>query len=234
MLKLITERNCWCVWCMENIYSCEAASANLIPVNDMWYYWALLMWCDEKFKYGMGLFTSYLLFSTLFLRDLLSLSALSATADAILTLPDSGSVPVEWEVPAKVSFARGNVSVAPWWTYQPLRRQQKNQGARDAGSRPRSPWHKMMRTHWCCWWQCLDLAHKHTHTHKLLRIFKLFTKFLPLPNLNPSNFLIKLSDIFPLELISHPPVLKVHFSLRPACCCCAGNSLLTFLITTLL
>lgn len=228
VLKLITERNCWCAWCMENIYSCEAASANLIPVNDMWYCWALLMWCDEKFKYGMGLFTFYLHFSTLFLLDLLSLSSLSATADAILTLPDFGSVHVEWELSAKVSFARGNVSVTPWWTYQPLRRQQKNQGARDAGSHPQSLWHKMMRTHWCCWWQCLDLAHK--HTHKTLRIFK----FLPLPNLYPSNFQITLSDIFLLELISDPPVLKVHFSLRPACCCCAGNSLLTFLITTLL
>lgn len=121
-----------------------------------------------------------------------------------------------------------NVIPQPSSAYQPPGRRQKNRGAKAAGSHLRSPCNRMMRTHWCCWWQCLDLGHSHKRT--LWCLHRLLTKFFP-----PSTRKYKKHNINHIKLLSlNTPVLKVNFSLRSACCCCAGNSLLTFLITTLL
>ncbi len=74
--------------------------------------------------------------------------------------------------------AAGKCHAAARCAYQPQGRRQKNQGARAAGSHLQSPWHRRMRIHWCCWLQCLDLGHVHTHTN----VFIGSSFFSPLPN----------------------------------------------------
>lgn len=150
-------------------------------------------------------------------------------------------LPVQWKLSATVSLLQVNVMPRP-----PVPTSLQEDSRKIKGPEPQEAIFRACGTEWWAHTDAVDSnawtwtgIHTHTYTVRQTDLNILtgsLQSFSPSAELLLSTpaFNYKTTNTFSLWLTSNTPVLKVHFSLRFACCCCAGNSLLTFLITTLL